>query len=386
MKKIFILFLSGVMIIGGGWFISRDIDSLNCEYNKSEIINEDGQSQTNKYFITTWDPNRFNGVKIKINPKFKDQYNYKIDCESDGKWDATGVKEDYLCVYGKDHPVKISIGGDFPGIYEAGSQLLEVNQWGKIKWKTMRRAFYFSYRLKKVGTDIPDLSEVRSMEEMFFLASTFSQNLSKWDVSKVQNMKNMFYGAKKFHGDISSWDVSQVIDMRQMFREDFAFNKDISNWNVSKVRDMSSMFYKALTFNQDLSRWDVSNVIDMNGMFGDSRFNGDISKWNLKRVKNISGMFFRNRAFNRDISKWNVSSVANMERMFVGAKSFNQNLSKWNVGKVTNMYGMFSGAEKFNQDLSKWDVENVTRCLSFSKNSALKNTHLPNFKKGCEKR
>ena len=121
------------------------------------------------------------------------------------------------------------------------------------------------------GVDGPiadwDVTAVSDMSEMFYLASTFNQDLSKWDVSAVTNMQGMFEFASAFNLGLSKWDVSAVTNMITMFSGASAFNQDLSKWDVSAVTDMGHMFNGASTFNQDLSKWGVSPVTHMDNMF-----------------------------------------------------------------------------------------------------------------------
>jgi surface protein len=50
-----------------------------------------------------------------------------------------------------------------------------------------------------------------------FKDSNFNGDISGWDVSNVKDMDYMFYLARKFNGDISNWDVSNVEHMRDIF-------------------------------------------------------------------------------------------------------------------------------------------------------------------------
>ena len=126
-------------------------------------------------------------------------------------------------------------------------------------------------------------------------------NLNWLDVSHITDMRCMFDedNAEDFHGDISEWDVSNVTTMEQMFYGCDKFNCDISNWDVSNVKNMKSMFVTCTAFNQPIQKWNVSNVENMYDMFaGCKQFNQDISNWDVSNVENMSSMFIGANKFN----------------------------------------------------------------------------------------
>jgi surface protein len=236
----------------------------------------------------------------------------------------------------------IRITGLFPAIrfgdkFSDAAKLIRIEQWGNGAWASMQRAFANCNNLSSYPPkDIPNLSGVNSMGQMFAGASLSFSNLGGWDVSNVTSMESMFQSATTFNADISLWDVSNVTDMSQMFSNAISFNQNIGGWGVSGVTDMSSMFENASAFNQDIGDWDVSEVIDMRSMFNTaSLFNADISLWNVSSVTDMNAMFANTPAFNRDISGWNVSAVTNMGYMFRGATSFNRDLSGWCVSGIS---------------------------------------------------
>ena len=200
-------------------------------------------------------------------------------------------------------------------------------------------------------------SGITDMSELFYLNTTFNQDISSWDVSSVTNMGGMFYQAP-FNQPIGDWDVSSVTDMSFMFT-DSAFNQDIGNWDVSSVTNMNEMFYKISAFNQPIGDWDVSSVTDMSEMFGKTSFNQDIGNWDVSSVTNMDEMFFEASAFNQHIGDCDVSNVTTMAEMFSQATAFNQDISSWDVSNVTDMGFMFY-LTPFNQPIGNWDVSSVT--------------------------
>ena len=260
-------------------------------------------------------------------------------------------------------------------------ELLEVVQFGTVEWTSMEAAFRRCSRMTfSENIDIPNLSKVTNMEDMFRECKAFNSSLEGWDVSHVTNMSKMFFGCTLFNQSLTDWDVSHVTDMQHMFRGCAAFNQllkwDVSkvtnmcnmfagctafnqplNWDVSKVTDMGGMFYGCTNFNQPLN-WDVSSVTDMGYMFFScTDFNQPLN-WNVSNVTDMSSMFGNCIHFNQPL-KWDVSKVTRMDDMFLSCFLFNQPLD-WDVSKVTRMDGMFINCYKFNQPLN-WDVSNVTK-------------------------
>jgi len=78
-------------------------------------------------------------------------------------------------------------------------------------------------------------------------------------------MASLFSGKSTFNSSISNWDVSNVTTMQLMFFNATAFNQPINNWNVEKVVNMSNMFLGANAFQQPLNLWDVNALT--NGAF-----------------------------------------------------------------------------------------------------------------------
>jgi len=197
-------------------------------------------------------------------------------------------------------------------------KLMLIEQWGTGQWTSMVSAFWGCKYLQIIATDIPNLTNVVSVEDMFCRCSVLNgpSNINDWDVSKITDMSGMFRDASSFNQNIGSWNISSVTDMNCMFTTAKAFNQNISKWDVSKVININSIFSDASSFNQDIGNWNVSSVTDMGSAFaGAGTFNQYIGNWDVSSVTNMESMFFNASAFNQNIGKWNLSGTPNMENM-----------------------------------------------------------------------
>jgi surface protein len=314
-------------------------------------------------------------------------------------------------------------------------RLIDVEQWGSIRWSSMQNAFRGCTFLQCSAIDIPNLSFVTSMEymfnncsylngpsnidswnvsniqsmtavfqnalsfnqpignwntgnvkwmnDMFNHADLFNQNIGNWNTVNVEVMDRMFSSAIAFNQPIGNWNTSNVNSMQEMFLYTLSFNQPLGNWNTSSVTNMKRMFNMSTTFNQSLNAWDVSNVTDMQSMFCQCHnFNQPLDNWNTSSVETMFDMFGWAYQFNQPIGSWNTSNVKNMSFMFKGAKSFNQPIGNWNTSNVEDMSVMFSEASSFNQPIGNWNTSNVkSTIMMFNKDSAF-NQNLNNWDLG----
>jgi surface protein len=239
-----------------------------------------------------------------------------------------------------------------------------------------------------------NVSQVRSMLQLFLNASEFNQPLNSWNVSNVEDMQSMFFNATSFNQPLDAWEdkVSNVKNMQSMFYEARSFNQDLCGWKLRATVEMADMFEGATAFNNDpetrppgcpgvfvgharlemaviellaldptgatphpvhgpIGGWDVSRVTDMKYLFAHATaFNQPLNGWDVSNVQNMSGMFYLAQSFNQPLDRWDVSNVEYMPFMFSRATSFNQDLCGWKLGATVYMADMFEGATAFNND------------------------------------
>lgn len=259
-------------------------------------------------------------------------------------------------------------------------KLMDIEQWGDIKWTSMERAFLGVSNVRISAKDAPNLNNVAYLTSMFRGASSINANLDNWDVSEIYGMSYMFRDATNFNGNIGSWNTSNLIYARGMFQQADAFNQDIGSWDMSKVRDGVSMFSGADSFNQKIGGWNTGNMERMSEMFHEATsFNQDIGGWNTEKVEDMTRMFMGAQSFNQDINNWDITSVADkadydntMENMFsetsLSVANYDAILQSWANQEVNSnivfgakrvQYCNAGSARKLLIDDYNWTIEDA---------------------------
>ena len=235
-------------------------------------------------------------VNVKLNVLSVSPYlaTYAVDCDGDGIFELKSKGTISSCYFRKKGKHQIALIGIIPSMRlfdHDDYSLLSIDQWGTNKWQSMH---YFMAHTKNAvinAKDVPDLSHVKDMSEMFSDALKMNSDINNWDVSNVTNMQEMFSGAAAFNRPLNKWNTSNVTNMTKMFANAKKFNQNINNWDVSNVRYMSGMFFKAEKFNQLLDKWDVSKVEYMADMFAYTKYNRPLHNWNIASLLDPCGMF-----------------------------------------------------------------------------------------------
>ncbi|MEX0275820.1 MAG: BspA family leucine-rich repeat surface protein, partial [Flavobacteriaceae bacterium] len=271
-------------------------------------------------FVTTWktdNPGTSRDNQITI-PTYPDEaYDYTIDW-GDGTL-SENVTGDITHTYAAPGTYRVSISGDFPGINfntpEADKGKIRfINQWGDIVWRNMRSSYWGCSNLDVPATDVPNLSNVSTLNGTFVncVSLVGNESFNNWDLDTIVEIENLFAGASKFNQPLDLWDVSNVIDMTATFSRASSFNQPIGNWDVGKVEEMWAMFDNATAFNQDIGNWDVSNVLSYTGMFANAV------------------------SFDQDLGGWDVSGASDFDFMFSGATLSQENYDKILIGWSQN--------------------------------------------------
>ena len=213
-------------------------------------------------FVTTWKTTSAN--EFILIPVGESTGTYTV-AWGDGSID-TDVSGHRGHTYNATGTYTVSIYGDFSRIYlpyypENSPKLQSIEQWGDIRWESMRGAFGGASNMVYRATDAPDLSDVTDTSEMFRFANSFNGNLSTWDVSHVTDMRQMFDIATAFNGDISSWNVSGATDMSNMFLAAHTFTQNLGDWYIVLDETTVSNANKTLAISAQNSYLDGQNPI-----------------------------------------------------------------------------------------------------------------------------
>ncbi|MGJ8662401.1 MAG: BspA family leucine-rich repeat surface protein [Marinicella sp.] len=328
-------------------------------------------------FVTTWEITNPNSTTVTIGalgPPFSAFYAYRVDWEDDGVIDTpilTGeITHDYQAV----GEYTIRIIGSYPGLnipYSDRKKIIEVNQWGNGRWRTMNNAFHGTDNLSILATDAPDLSLVTDMSNMFNGSGIGAVDLSSWDTSNVTNMSNMFINTLAANPDVSTWNTSAVTNMSNMFANTLAANPDVSTWNTSAVTNMGNMFANTQVANPDVSGWVTSSVLNMASMFSSAEVARPVTThvpdsgiWDTSKVTQMDFMFNAALMADPDVADWDVSNVTRMNQMFMDTRNANPDVSIWNTSSLIYTNSMFGNAQAAFPDVSDWNTSSLEQAVS----------------------
>lgn len=290
-----------------------------------DVINViDTMAEEPESFVTHWKISNQNDI-ITIGTNAAYEYSYLIDW-GDGTFETNLTDQNPSHKYAEKGIYQVIIQGEFPALNMGNTDivsqeaLVSMDKWGSMEWQTMENAFMGCVKMIYKATDVPNLTSVKNLTNMFADAKVLNASLNDWDVSGILKMDGTFSGAVNFNGDIGKWDVGNVTDMSNMFHNASSFNGDISKWDVASVKSMNGMFSSAIKFNVDLSDWTVDNVTDMTQMFSNAiEFNANIGGWNVENVSSMFGMFVDAFAFDRSLGNWNIAKGVILDKMLDGS-------------------------------------------------------------------
>jgi gliding motility-associated-like protein len=144
------------------------------------------------------------------------------------------------------------------------NRLLEVEQWGTTVWTVMGSAFYGCANLQVTATDVPNLSSVINMSQMFRACTNLNSpsNIGSWNTSAAANMQAMFFGASSFNQNIGNWNTAGVIDVSLMFNSAAAFNQNLGAWTLNSSVNMTNMLNSCgmdcINYSATLNGWNAN--------------------------------------------------------------------------------------------------------------------------------
>lgn len=245
-------------------------------------------------------------------------------------------------------------------------KLLRIEQWGNINWKTMLKAFAYCKNLDITATDIPNLSNVNTLEFMFFECTNlvFNPSISNWDISAVTSLKDTFNGCALFNQPVNSWNTSNVTNLSGTFQSCPTFNQFVFNWDTSRVTTMDRTFHFCSSFKENVSTWNTSNVTTFSHMFcGCSLFSSVVNTWSTGQSTEFDFMFRDAYNFNSEVSNFDVRKGKYCEGMFYNAQKFNKSLANLKFEKAINLeHLIFNTAidcDNYSNTLIAWGNLNI---------------------------
>ena len=117
------------------------------------------------------------------------------------------------------------------------NRLVDVKQWGTTAWSSLARGFYGCAHLQVSATDVPDLSGVNNLSEMFRECTILNgpANIGSWNVLSVTNMTSMFLDATAFNQSLGNWALKHFANLTSIFTNSgldcYHYSETLKGWS-----------------------------------------------------------------------------------------------------------------------------------------------------------
>ena len=142
---------------------------------------------------------------------------------------------------------------------------MSIDNWGTNKWKSGSQSFRGCINMVGNYTDNPDLTEITTMNQMFYGCTVFDRALTI-DIPLCSSLAQTFALCDSLDSDIIATSTSSLITTFQAFANCDIFNSTVSIEDTSNVNTMDRMFERCPLFNQPIT-FDTSSVDNMFRMF-----------------------------------------------------------------------------------------------------------------------
>ena len=301
-----------------------------------------------------------------------------ISVEQDGSV-LLSVKDKNVYVYGtksrgalKIEPSWACLSGDYytnKKLLKAGSRIVGLTD--------------CTYLFNQCWSEVVDISELNT-SNVTTMESMFQQTHAKQiilddgehhiDVSNVKSMSRMFFMAESLSGTFvwpESVDTSKVENFSSMFDSCSALSSlDIKNINVDGAIDLGRMISSCNSLTTiDVSHFNTSNATNLVGMFSyNPKLTSVKSNLDFKSATSAKGMFSNCSALKTlDLTGWkNTQNIKNIDQMFyycTAIQNFNTstiNTTGWDTSNVVSTHGTFGYCSNMvTCDISNWNLPNL---------------------------